>query len=194
MTTTALTSELEAVNIILESCDEAPVTSLGLSGLYPLDKAIRALSESSRVIQSEGWDFNTEESYVVALAGDKSATLPANTITWNADRTITDMTLIQRGLRLYDKNTHSYALLYAPTGTIVWLLAWDDLPEPARRYILMRAASTMQGRSSVSESTYRITEEDVQEAKQALSQHESATGDYNMLRDSWSCASVLMNH
>ena len=194
MTTTALTSELEAINIILESADEAPVTSLALSGLYPLDKAKGCLSEASRAIQSYGWEFNTEEDFSVALAGDLTATLPTNVLSFDCNDDITSMALVQRGLRLYDKKAHSYILSAAPKGTAKVLLAWDDLPEPARRYILVRAARLMQGRSAVSDSTSRMTEEDELSARGALEQHETSSGDYNMLRDSSSVSSVLLNY
>ena len=70
MTATTLTSELEAVNIMLEACDEAPVTSLVQSGIYPLDRAKGILSETSRVVQSLGWRFNTE--YEFPLTRDEA--------------------------------------------------------------------------------------------------------------------------
>ena len=193
MTTTSLTTELEAVNTMLQAADEAPVSSLSLTGLYPLELAKTILSETSRTVQSMGWDFNTEESYPLALAGDSTATLPANVLSFNVDPSFTDMDIVQRGLKLYDKRAHSYVLKRAVTGTAVVLLAWDDMPQAARHYITIRAAKTMQGRSSVSETTYRYTDQDVLDAKLALSEHETEVGDHNMLRDSWSVASVLFD-
>lgn len=195
MTTTTLTSELEAINTILEACDEAPVTSLALSGLYPLDKAKRALTEASRAVQTSGWQFNTEAGYLVTLAGDLSATLPDNTLDFAPDKAAAPtMSLVLRGTRLYDRKAHSYILKSAPTGTLVVLLGWDELPQPARQYITIRAASTMQGRSSVSDSTYRYTQEDEQDARLALEDSEAGTGSFNMLTDSRSVGSVLLNH
>ncbi|MFN3914738.1 MAG: hypothetical protein ACK4K3_07445 [Aquabacterium sp.] len=188
MTTTSLTTELEAVNTILESIDEPPVSSLALTGLYPLEKVKGILNEVSRVIQSKGWAFNTEREVEVALAPDGTATLPANCLYFDADP---DFPVIARGLRLYDTKKRSYVLDRAPKGTAVFLLPWDELPQAARHYITLRSCRTAQGRSSISESTYRYTEQDVVAAEQALGETESSTGDYNMLTDSWSVASVL---
>lgn len=192
-TATTLTSELEAVNIILEAADEAPVTSLALSGLYPLEKAKGCLNEASRLVQSMGWEFNTEEDFVVVRSSG-TATLPGNVVSFDVNDDITSMDLVQRGLRLYDKTAHSYTLSEDPKGTAVLLLEWTDLPEPARRFILIKAARLMQGRSSVSDTTLRISEEDEVQARVALEQHEAAAGDHNMLRDSLSVSAVLANY
>lgn len=190
MATSSLTSELEAVNTVLESIDEPPVSSLAVSGLYPLDKAKRTLDEVSRLVQSKGWSFNTEEGFTVARAGDNTATLPANALSFDADD---EYPIVARGLRLYDTKNKTFTLTVDPVGTLVSLLPWDDLPQAARYYIIIRACRTAQGRSSISESAYRYTEQDVMDAEQALGETEAVAGDYNMLTDSWSVASVLFN-
>lgn len=192
MTSTVLLSELDAVNIILQAADEAPVTSLALTGLYPLDKAKGILSEASAAVQAMGWQFNTEGAFKVTKDGTGQINLPANMLRFDPDPS-TAYTAIQRGIRLYDAKSHSYTFPSDVTGTAVFLLGWDELPQAARYYITIKAARTMQGRSSISESTYRYTQEDEQAARLALSEHESDTGNFNMLRDSWSCASVIQN-
>lgn len=190
MTTTSLTSELEAVNTVLESIDEPPVGSLSLTGLYPLDKAKRILDEVSRSVQSKGWAFNTEEGTPVVRSGDGTASLPGNILTFNADP---GYPVVARGIRLYDTEKRTFTLTVDPVGTAVFLLPWDDLPQAARHYITVRACRTAQGRSSISESTYRYTEQDVMDAETALGETEVQAGDHNMLTDSWSVASVLFN-
>lgn len=190
MTTSALTTELEAVNTILESIDEPPVGSLSLTGLYPLDKAKRVLDEVSRVVQSKGWAFNTEEDFTVPRAPDGTAALPANVLSFDIDP---DLRMVARGLRVYDTGNRTFTLTKDPTGSAVLLLPWDDLPQAARHYITLRACRTAQGRSSVADSTYRYTEEDVRDAEAALGETEATTGNHNMLTDSWSVGSVLFN-
>jgi hypothetical protein len=190
MTTTALTSELEAINIILQAAEEAPVQSLALTGLYPLDKAKGILSEASAAVQSTGWKFNSEEDFSVSPDGAGQITLPANMLRFDVAPS-NSYKAVQRGTRLYDAQSHSYVFSGAVKGTAVFLLSWDELPQPARYFVAIKAARTMQGRSSISESAYRYSLDDEQAARLALSEHETVTGDYNMLRDSWSCASVL---
>ena len=190
MTSTALTSELEAINIILQAAEEAPVQSLALTGLYPLDKAKGILSEASTAVQSTGWKFNTEEGFSVTPDGAGQITLPGNMIRFTPVPS-TAYQAIQRGTRLYDSKSHSYTFSGPVKGTAVFLLSWDELPQPARYFIAIKAARTMQGRSSVGDSVYRYSLDDELAARLALSEHETVTGDYNMLTDSWSCASVL---
>jgi hypothetical protein len=194
MTSTYMLSELEAVNIILQAADEAPVGSLELSGLFPLDRAKAALSEASRVIQSLGWKFNTEEDYPVTRDGTGQINLPPNMVRLDVDDSfLSSVVPVQRGTRLYDSKAHSYTFTQDLTGTAVFLLAWDELPQAARHYITIRAARILQGRSSISESTYRYSADDETAALLALNEHEAQEGDHNMLRDSWSVAGVLFN-
>ena len=190
MTSVTLTSELEAINIMLAACDEAPVASLVLSGLYPLDNAKAILSETARVVQAMGWKFNTEEDYPLTRDGGGLIALSQSflRVDVNDDQGVDP---VQRGARLYDIKAHSFVFTLNLKATVVICLPWDDLPEPARQYIAIKAARTMQGRSSVSESTYRYSQEDEQAARLVLADHEATTGDYNMLRDSASVASVV---
>ena len=191
MTATTLTSELEAINLMLQAADEAPVSSLVLTGLFPLENAKAILSETSRVVQSMGWKFNTEDEYPLTRAGDGTIAMPPNALKVDVDDTFTDVNPVQRGLRLYDSKAHSFVFTKDLTATITFLLGWDDLPQPARHYISIRAARTMQGRSSVGDSVYRYSADDEQAAMLALSSHEADTGDHNMLRDSWSVGGMF---
>lgn len=191
MTATTLTSELEAVNTMLESAEEAPVASLELSGLYPLEKAKAILSETSRVVQSRGWKFNTEFEFPLTRDGSNNIAAPGNAVRIDAIECYGDVDPVQRGLRIYDAKNHTYVFSRDLKATVVFLLPWDELPQPARHYITIRAARTMQGRSSVSDSVYRYSEADEEVALAALGDHEAEVGDHNMLTDSWSVASVI---
>jgi hypothetical protein len=187
-------TELEAVNVILAAVEEAPVGSLALSGLLPLDQAKAALAEASRLVQSTGWRFNTEDDYPLTRAVDGTITLPGNMLEVDVDdQFLSRVAPVQRGARLYDAKAHSYSFTEDLKGTVVFLLEWDELPQAARHYITIRAARLLQARSSVSESAYRFSQDDEAAAMAALGNHEARVGDHNMLRDSWSVASVLYN-
>ena len=58
--TTAATTELESVNIMLAAIGESPVNTL--TGTLPADvvMAQSTLTEVNKEVQSEGWSFNTE--------------------------------------------------------------------------------------------------------------------------------------
>lgn len=194
MASSALMSELEAVNIILAAVDESPVASLELSGLKPLTDARSALTEASRLVQSIGWKFNTEYDFPVSRAVDGSITLPSGMLEVDInDECLSRVDPVQRGQRLYDAKNHTYTFAEDLKGTAVFFLGWDELPQAARHLVTVKAARILQGRYSVTDGSARFSEADEQAALVALNEHESRVGDHNMLRDSWSVASVLLN-
>lgn len=190
MSPSAFLTELEAVNSILEACEEAPVSSLETSGLRPLDQAKASLVEASRLVQSVGWKFNTEEGFPLVRDVDGYIRLPVNTIRVDVDAD-SSVGPVQRGLSLYDAKGHTSVFTKDLTGTVTFFLPWDELPPPARHAITVKAARIMQGRTPVSDSTYKFTDDDVRDAALALQQHESEEGDASMLNDSWSTLGVV---
>ena len=77
MTITTRTTELEAVNTILSTIGEAPLSTL--TGSLPVDgtTAKNILNEISREVQSAGWHFNTQ--YKVDLTRDTDNKVPIGT-------------------------------------------------------------------------------------------------------------------
>ena len=60
--TYAVSTELDAVNQILSSVGQAPVTTLDLQN-PEVSIAVNTLREQSKQVQLEGWSFNTEHGY-----------------------------------------------------------------------------------------------------------------------------------
>jgi hypothetical protein len=58
-----LTTELDAVNLMLSTIGEAPINDLSASGLGDVAAAKTRLALTSRSIQTAGWHFNTEIDY-----------------------------------------------------------------------------------------------------------------------------------
>lgn len=192
MTTTAFTSELEAINVMLSVADEAPVQSLTVPGLLPLTQARAVLDETSRMVQSAGWKFNTEHDYPLTRQTDSTITLPGNAIKVDVEDTyLGSSDPVQRGIRLYDAKAHSYLFTRDLKATVVLLLPWDEMPQPVRHFIMVKAARTFQARQMGNESTDKFTEADEAAALVAVSLYESEVGDHNVLRDSYSVSSIL---
>ena len=191
MTTTALMTELEALNLMITAADEDPVQTASQPGHLPLSIAKGVLNDVSRVVQSMGWAFNTEYEYPLSRDVDGRIALSPNTLSVDVDESNTDVNAIQRGLSLYDRKNHSYVFPRDLTGTLMVLLTWDELPQSARYYIAMRAARSLQVRLQAGEAVFKYSEQDEQMALLALQSFESDTSDANFLTDSWSCASVL---
>jgi len=193
MTTTITpTTELEAVNLMLDVIGESPINSLNDSAVVDAVKAKAVLSEVSRAVQQKGWHFNTEKDYeLVPTVFDKEIQTPANCLrvdTTGADKAID---VAQRGNRLYDRRNHTFKFDKSLKVDMVIALPFDQLPEAARYYITIRAARVFQARTVGSLDLYKFSVEDEKLALMDLKKAEGVTGDFNMFSGSWSVAKVL---
>ena len=141
-----LTSKLEAVNSMLGHIGESPVNSISNTNALPISAAtaISALDEVSRSVQTEGWQFNTEVNVSLSPAGDGTITLSEDII--EMDPIDTSIDVVQRGLSLFDRSNNTTVFTSDLKVNQTRLLDWDSLPEPARRYITLRASRIFQGR------------------------------------------------
>lgn len=142
-----LTTELEAVNVMLGTIGEAPVNSL--SGTLPVDvsTAVSVLKEVRRKVLGLGWWFNIDYEVQSTLDGSNNIVLATNVL--RADLTYPDPNIIlqQRGVKLYNGKTQTYVFTQAPKLTLTYLLDWVELPEQARQYVMHRAARIFQART-----------------------------------------------
>lgn len=174
-------TELEAVNIMLETIDEPPVNTL--SGTVPVEVtiAVSTLSDVSREVQSKGWDFNTESEYPLAPDINGCITPPTNVMKIDAS----DGTpLVMRSGKLYDKSKHTNIFEDSIKCDIVWLLDFGDLPQAARSYITIRAARAFQRRILGSDTIDKLSSEDEGKALLLMEYAEADVADYNVLNNS----------
>jgi len=186
MTITTRTTELEAVNTILSTIGEAPLSTL--TGSLPVDgtTAKNILNEISREVQSAGWHFNTQ--YMVDLTRDADDKVPIGTdvvrVELNNKYDKSSYDVVQRGSYLYNlaKNTNIFTQDFTE-NTLVYLLAFSDLPEQARRYITIRSARVFHDRTLGANTLHKFSSEDELRSLSVMKQAESATGD-NTIFDS----------
>ena len=142
--TTNATQELPAINQILTSCGQAPVTTLDQTN-PEVAIAYDTLLQVSKEVQSEGWTFNREYHYEFNKDVNDEILIPNNILqiklTENAQNT--PYHAVRRSGKLYDRQNHTYKWTHSnPIEVdIVWLFDWVDLPEPIRNYIQARAAT-----------------------------------------------------
>lgn len=192
MTATTLLTELEALNLMLMAADEAPVQTASQAGHLPLSKAKAVLNDTSRVVQSRGWAFNTEDQFPLPRDVAGSIAIAPNVLSIDVDDSFTNVQPIQRGSRLYDRKNHTYTFTQDLTGTVILLLPWDELPQAARYYIAVKAARSLQAVLQAGESVHTMTEADEQSALLAMQSLETDTADANFLTDSVSVSEALI--
>jgi hypothetical protein len=183
------TTELEAVNECLENIGQAPVSTI--SGDLGVDTqiALNFVRKTNRQLQSQGWYWNTEEEYLLSPNGDGDILLPANTLSVRpAGRDVTRK-LVQRGPRLYDRDNQRFTFTDDVYVDLTLGLAFEDLPETARRFIALRAARQFQDRVEG-----QATEGDTEDERLALSDlhaDQLRVDRPNALTNNYSTASTL---
>ncbi len=182
MTTYAPTTELEAVNVMLGVIGEAPVSSLDISGFSDVAIASQILHETSREIQSEQWECNTEYEYEFTPDNDGYIAVPSNLLRadLSTNNTYRNVEPVIRGSRFYDKYNHTYIFSDSLDFDVVWFLPFTDLPETLRRYITVAAARKFQKRFYNSETIDGFTKEDEFIARSNALSDDTSVADYNM--------------
>ncbi len=177
--TTNATQELPAVNQILQSCGQAPVTTLDQTN-PDVAIAYQTLLEVSREVQAEGWSFNKEFHYDMAPDTNNEILIPNNILqidlTTNAANM--DKDVIRRNGKLYDKANHTYTFTEKVECDITWLFDWVDLPVPIADFITARAATTVSSRIVGDGNQYQILQQKEAFTRASAMEYECNQGDY----------------
>lgn len=160
-----LTDRVKAVNVLLSSIAEAPIASLDGNESVEADGATRLLDEINIATQTKGWCWNREEALPLVPQSDGTISLPANCLYvgqayWDS-HAMHPAKLVERGRKLYNRTDHTYAFADPIYCDLILLLAWEDMPEYARRYITLAAAQQFQARYQGNALVDRVTEKEV---------------------------------
>lgn len=156
--TTPMT-ELEAVNMMLQAIGEAPVNSLD-NAFVDATQALTRLRNTSRQIQENGWWFNLERDYPLALAGDNTIPVPTGALSIrleqpggfygaSAGKNPSGLQAVQRGAQLYNPKDHTFTFTAGVVVRIVFLVDFEALPGVVRTYIAYTAIAEFMALSPI---------------------------------------------
>ena len=188
----AETTELECINIMLAAIGEAPINSL--VGTLPVDARIAqsTLTEVNKSVQSVGWSFNTETDVTLTRDGSNHVNLPTNVLRVDANiHQHPTIDPIQRGLKLYDRQNNKYEFDEDLICTVVYFRDFNEIPEPARYYMNIKAARIFVDRLVSDQGLRTYTQQDEVRARAILMETDLANGDHNMLRGDPSLTNVF---
>ena len=188
----AETTELECINIMLAAIGEAPINSL--IGTLPVDARIAqsTLTEVNKSVQSEGWSFNTETDVTLTRDGSNHVNLPADVLRVDANiHQHPTIDPIQRGLKLYDRQNNKYEFDEDLICTVVYFRDFNEIPEPARYYMNIKAARIFVDRLVSDQGLRTYTQQDEVRARAILMETDLANGDHNMLRGDPSLTNIF---
>jgi hypothetical protein len=174
------TTELTAVNLMLSSLGERPVSNLANAQRLDVQRAIATLNEVNVLVQTRGWWFNAETKVVLTPNADGEYIVAADVT--KIDAYLTYITqYVQRGRRLFNTDTQLFTgnegdLLVNQTR----LLPFDDCPETFKMYVARRAGTIYQQRSLGSPTLFEFTNRAADEAFAVLQQEETDQEDINL--------------
>lgn len=177
--TTNSQQELPAVNQILQSCGQAPVTTLDQTN-PDVAIAYQTLQEVAREVQAEGWSFNKEYHYDMTPDVNNEILIPNNVLQIDLTENSANMDkdVIRRNGKLYDKANHTYTFTEKVECDITWLFDWIDLPTPIADFITARTASIVSSRIVGDGNQYQILQQKEVFARAMAMEYECNQGDY----------------
>ena len=159
--TTNATQELAAINEILASVGQAPVTTHEQNN-PDVAIAYNTLLQVSREVQAEGWTFNQEYNYKFTPDTNDEILIPNNVLLMDASEVFAnvEMDTVIRDGKLYDRFNHTYKFTNGPVECdVIWLFDWVDIPKPIQAFITARAAAIVSSRIVGDNTQYQILQQ-----------------------------------
>ena len=179
--TTNATQELPAINQILSSCGQAPVTTLDQTN-PDVAIAYDTLLQVSREVQAEGWTFNTEYHYDFTPDANDEILIPNNVLQLKLTENWgnVDKDGIRRNGKLYDRQDHTYKWTdQSPVECdVVWEFDWVDLPQPIQDFITARSATIVSQRIVGDSTQYQMLQQQEALARATALEYETQQGQF----------------
>ena len=180
--TTNAAQELPAINQILSSCGQAPVTTLDQTN-PDVAIAYDTLLQVSREVQAEGWTFNKEFHYEFTPDSNDEIVIPNNIlqIKLSKNSANVDYDGIRRNGKLYDRQHHTYKWEDITTPIemdIVWEFDWVDLPQPVQDFIVARSSALVSQRIIGDQAQYQMLQQQEAFARAMALEYDTQQGQY----------------
>ena len=178
--TTNATQELPAINQILSSCGQAPVTTLDQTN-PDVAIAYDTLQQVSREVQAEGWTFNKEYHYEFTPDNDDQILIPSNILQIKLTENSANMDKdgVRRNGKLYDRHSHTHKWTDDVVECdIVWKFDWVDLPQPIQDFIVARAATFVSQRIVGDSAQYQMLQQQEAYMRALALEYETQQGQF----------------
>ena len=180
--TYAASTELDAVNQILSSVGQAPVTTLDLQN-PEVSIVLNTLREVNRQVQSEGWIFNTEREYEMTPdSSTNEIAYPFNMlqIDTNQYQHKNKYDVVRRNGKLYDRLHHTFTFTDSIKADVVWYFDFTDVPPAIQTYITARAARMCATKMIGDQELNALLQEQEFNTRASAIEYECNQGDYSM--------------
>ncbi|KKL12102.1 hypothetical protein LCGC14_2539140, partial [marine sediment metagenome] len=169
----------------LMSIGQSPVNTLTDTGIKDVEIARLILHNTSREIQDESWEWNTDYAYEISPDGNDRILVPSNCLsidpTSRADDWVQRYDSANSAQSMYDLNEQTFERTKVLKVDIVWFYSFEQLPNSARNYIAQLAGQKFQAKHVSSELLFKFEENDVQRARAILMRNSHRVRDRNLL-------------
>lgn len=177
-----MTTKLEAINTMLSCIKHAPLNSLeGTFNTFAVS-AKNLLDDETVRVQLKSYDFNSEDNYPLLPDKDGYIKIPENIIKVEVPQVYLNRYVV-RNQKIYDKVEHTFKIKHPLYVSVVFSLTFEELPEVVRRYVTMSAAVKFVQRELGSQTACVYTQQDLQQARADLMNHEIDLGNYTMIKE-----------
>ena len=180
---TVSSTELDALNKVLGAVGQAPITTINHTNP---DAAIAwtTLQDCNLEVQAEGWNFNRQRQYPLIASSTGILTIPSEflytSLSDTAENRGIDVTVRQGKLYNLVDHTFTWEANRAYLLDIVEQLSFEDLPIPAREYIISRAAVQASYKIVGDQTLYQMLQQKESYARSSLMTYETEQGNYSM--------------
>lgn len=178
-----LTTRLAAVNSMIFTLGETGVDSLEPLTNADAQNALAVLDRVDLQVQDRGWHWNREDQYPLTLSPEGYLVLPNNTLRVTAAYGEAS-DVVQRGEKLYDRTNHTSVFTSPLKVDFIARLSWDELPQSARMYVLLRACSVFHASLQERSILLRVNDSDIADALVTLEQAEDEVARTNTSKGS----------
>ena len=178
--TTNATKELPAINQILSSCGQAPVTTLDTTN-PDVAIAYDTLLQVTREVQSEGWTFNKEYHVEFKPDDDDFILIPNNIlqIKLTNNSSNTDHDGVRRDGKLYDRFNHTYKWTdNVVECDVICEFDWVALPQPIQDFIVARTATFVSQRIVGDQAQYQMLQQQEAYSRALALEYETQQGQF----------------
>ena len=172
-------AELSAVNQILGSIGQSPVTTIKFNN-PEVFLVYQLLQQALTDTLSEGWSFNRERNFTLKPQDDGTILVPNEVLSIDGSDEDVDRTtkIISRGGLLYDKVAQSYQFSGPVKVNVTWFLDMSEVPIPFQRYVTARASGRAASELVNNTELYKLLSQTEGTLRASLMEYECNTGDY----------------
>ena len=176
-------TELSAVNSILGSIGQSPVTNITGDALLNPEIAfvVNLLGEVNKDVQTIGWTFNSEHQVKKSPDAQGNYVVPSNAIVYDiSDGQIDrDTNVVKRDGKLFDTIHQTDVFTGEHYFDIVTLYSFTDVPPAIQRYIIARASMRAATQLVSNGDLVKLLQVEEQQARANAMEFETEQGDHN---------------